>query len=73
MSAHASALDYNPSGVRIKKKVGYFSNRPRIVINTQLATGFGSSEPSSGQFLIFRHGAFGKCAHYGIPFAYKEF
>ena len=23
-------LDYNPSGVRIKNTVGYFSNRPRL-------------------------------------------
>jgi len=33
-----------------------------------LATCFGSSEPSSGQFLIYRHGAFSECAHYGIPY-----
>jgi len=39
-----------------------------IVINTQLATCFGSSEPSSSQFLIYRHGAFSECAHYGIPY-----
>jgi hypothetical protein len=29
-----------------------------IIINTQLATCFGSSKPSSGQFLIYGHGAF---------------
>jgi len=38
-----------------------------IVINTQLATCFGSSEPSSGQYLIHGHGASSECAHYGIP------
>jgi len=32
-----------------------------------LATCFGYSEPSSGQFLIYIHGAFSECAHYGIP------
>ena len=35
-----------------------------IIINTQLATYFGSSEPYSGQFLTYRHGAFSECAHY---------
>jgi len=39
-----------------------------IIINTHLAACFGSSEPSSGQFLIYRHGAFSECAHYGIPY-----
>jgi len=34
-----------------------------------LATYFGSSEPSSGQFLINRHGAFSECVHYGIPYS----
>jgi hypothetical protein len=38
-----------------------------IVTNTQLATCFGSSELSSGQCLICKHGAFSECAHYGIP------
>jgi len=37
---------------------------PRTVINTQLATCFGSSELYSGQFLIYRYGAFSDCAHY---------
>ena len=32
-----------------------------------LATCFGSSEPSSGQFLIHTHGVCSECAHYGIP------
>jgi len=31
-----------------------------------LATCFGSSEPSSGQFLVYGHGIFSECAHYGI-------
>jgi len=39
-----------------------------IFINTLLATCFGSSEPSSRQFLIHKHGAFSECAHFGIPF-----
>jgi hypothetical protein len=38
------------------------------IINTQLATWFGSSEPSSGQFLVYGHGAFRECAYYGIPY-----
>ena len=29
---------------------------------------FQSSEPSSGQFLIYIYGAFIECAHYGIPY-----
>jgi hypothetical protein len=29
-----------------------------------LATCFGSSEPSSVQYLLYRHGAFSECAHY---------
>jgi len=33
-----------------------------------LATFFGSSEPSLGQFLVYGHGAFSECAHYGIPY-----
>jgi len=33
-----------------------------------LATCFGSSDLSSGQFLIHRHGLFSECAHYGIPY-----
>ena len=32
-----------------------------------MAKYFGSSEPSSGQFLIYRHGAFSECTPYGIP------
>jgi hypothetical protein len=39
-----------------------------IVINTQLATCSGSSEPSLGQFLVYAHGAFSECAHYAIPY-----
>ena len=39
-----------------------------IIINTQLATCFGSCEPSSGQFLIHSHGACIEDAHYGIPY-----
>jgi len=39
-----------------------------ININTELATCFCSSEPSSGQFLTYRHGAFADCAYYGIPY-----
>jgi len=39
-----------------------------IVINTQLATCFGSSEPYSGQYLIYGHGVFSECAHYWIPY-----
>ena len=39
-----------------------------IVINTQLTTCVSSSEPSSGQLSIYRHGAFSQCAHYGIPY-----
>ena len=38
-----------------------------IVINTQMATCFDSSEPSSGQYLTYGHGAFSECAHYWIP------
>ena len=50
-------------------KVNYsVKNNKYIVINTQLATCFGSTEPSSGQFLTQRHGAFNECAHYGIPY-----
>jgi len=29
---------------------------------------FRSSEPSSSQFLINRHGAFSECVHYGVPY-----
>jgi len=39
-----------------------------MIINSQLATCFDSSEPSSGQFLIYWHGAFCECVHYGIPY-----
>jgi len=39
-----------------------FKRNTYIAINTQLATFFGSSEPSSGQFLIYGHGAFSECA-----------
>ena len=39
-----------------------------IVINTQLAICFGYSGPSSGQYLIYGHGAFSECVHYGIPY-----
>jgi len=31
-----------------------------------LATYFVSSEPTSGQFLVYGHGVFSKCTHYGI-------
>jgi len=44
----------------------FFSDYTYIIINTQLATCFDSSEPSSGQFLLFRHGEFCECAYYGI-------
>jgi len=33
-----------------------------------VATCFGSSEPASGQFLVYGHGAFSECTHYGIPY-----
>jgi hypothetical protein len=33
-----------------------------IVINTQLATCFGSNEASSGQYLIYGHDTFSECA-----------
>jgi len=33
-----------------------------------MATCFGSSEPTSGQYLIYGHGAFSACVHYGIPY-----
>jgi len=38
------------------------------IINTKLATCFGSSEPSSGQLLTDGHGALSECANYGIPY-----
>ena len=41
------------------------------IMNTCLATCFGSSEPTSGHFLIKRHGAFSQCAHYGTPYCLK--
>ena len=37
-----------------------------IIINIYLATCFGSSEPSSGQFLIYRNDAFGECPHCAV-------
>jgi len=39
-----------------------------IVNNTELATCFGSSGPSSGQYLMYWHGTFSACVHYGIPY-----
>jgi len=33
-----------------------------------LATCFGSSEPSAGQFLLYGHGAFSECAHAPCPY-----
>jgi hypothetical protein len=33
-----------------------------------MATCFGSSELSSGQFLVYGHGAFSECSYYGIPY-----
>ena len=42
------------------------------VINTQMATCLSSSEPSSGQFLIYRHGAFSDYAQYGIPYCLQN-
>jgi len=40
-----------------------------IAINTELATCFGSSEPSSGKYLLYKHGAFSECTHYGNPYS----
>jgi len=37
-----------------------------------LATRFGYSEPSSGQYLIYGHGAFSECVHYGIPYCLQD-
>jgi hypothetical protein len=42
-----------------------------IIINKSLATCFGSSEPSSGQFLEYGHGAVSECARYGIQYCLK--
>ena len=54
--------------VRVNDKVIYsVKHKAYIIINTELATCFCSSEPSSGQYLIHGHGAFSECAHYGIP------
>ena len=41
----------------IRKEIFSVKRNTHIVISTQLATCFGSSEPSSGQHLIYRHGA----------------
>ena len=50
--------------VHYDKVIYLVTHNTYIVINTQLATCFGSSEPSSGQFLIYGHGASSECAHY---------
>jgi hypothetical protein len=50
------------------KVIHLVKHKTYIVINTQLATCFGSSEISSGQYLIYGHDAFSECEHYGIPY-----
>jgi hypothetical protein len=45
-----------------------FKHNTYTVNNTQLTTCFVSSEPFSGQFVIYRHGAFCQCAQYGIQY-----
>jgi len=48
--------------------INLFKHNIYIIKNTYLATCFGSSEPSSGKFLIYKHGAFSECARNGIPY-----
>ena len=43
------------------KAIYSVTHNPYIVTDTQLATCFSSSEPSSGQFLRYGHGAFSVC------------
>ena len=43
-----------------------------MFINIYLATCFGSSELSSGQFLVYGHVAFGECAHYRISYCLQN-
>ena len=50
--------------VHYDKAICSVKHNKYVVINTQLATCFGSSEPSSGQYLIYRHGAFSECTHF---------
>ena len=61
------------SEVREYDKIIYsVKHNTYIANNTQLATCFGSSEPSSGQYRIYGHGAFSECTHYGIPYCLQQ-
>jgi len=53
--------------IQYDKVIYSIKHNTYIVINTQLATCFTSSEPTSGQYLVRGHGSFSECAHYGIP------
>jgi hypothetical protein len=53
------------------KVINSVKHNTYIVIKTQLATCFGSSEPSSGRYLIYGHGAFSECVYYEIPYCLK--
>jgi len=61
MKLHSTDLEYDKVNCSLK-------HNAYIVIKTQVATGFGTSEPSSGKYFIYRHGAFNELAHYGIPY-----
>jgi hypothetical protein len=49
-------------------KVIYSVTHNPYIANTQLATCFSYSELTSGQFLVYRHGAFSEGTHYGAPY-----
>jgi hypothetical protein len=53
---------------KLQLNISYHIIYVYIIINTQLARCFRYSKPSSDQFLLYRHGAFSECAHYGLPY-----
>jgi len=63
-----AALLHERGTLNYYNKVIYSVKHNTYIVNTWLATRFVSSEPSSGQFLAYRHGTFSECAHYGIQY-----
>ena len=61
-------LKYVVQETKYDKVIYSVKQNTYIVIKIKLATCSGSSETSSDQHLIYGHGAFNECAHYGIPY-----
>jgi len=61
-------LKYSAKETKYDKVIYSVKHNTYMIINTQMATCFGTSETSSGEYLVYGHGAYSEWAHNGIPY-----